>query len=241
MDLNSADPKIVIVADIHPEKRPHEVLVSRTVNFDDPRPNEPVTDATVNIRLGNGRTINFRSVGDGYYMNPDLPLSVGESYTLTVEIDGEEYTSTTTMLDYIEVETIGVNQETVFNEDYYFINFKFFDPGTQENYYRYSMSINGGPYKFNSVFSDKFNDGNEVTHQLGRDNVSEIKAGDHLEIRRQVITKPVFTYWNEYMLTNPGSAAPGNPTSNISNGALGYFSVSSVRTYTVDIDKPSEE
>jgi len=43
------------------------------------------------------------------------------------------------------------------------------------------------------------------------------------------------------MSTNPGSASPGNPTSNISNGALGYFSVSSARDYTVDIAKPSDE
>jgi len=46
-----------------------------------------------------------------------------------------------------------------------------------------------------------------------------------------VIDKDVFKYWNELQSINPGSAAPANPTSNISNGALGYFSVSSARTY----------
>ncbi|WP_156308427.1 DUF4249 domain-containing protein [Sphingobacterium endophyticum] len=240
IDLNSSDPKVVIVADLNNEEKSHAIFVSKSVNFDDPKPNEPVLDAEVYIRLGNGKTFYFTSVGEGRYINPDLPISVGESYTLTVVVDGEEYQSTTTMLAYIEVDSIGVNQETIFNEDFFFVNFKFFDPSGQENYYRYSMSINGSPMKFNAIFSDKFNDGNEVTHQLGREDGNDIKPGDSLLIRRQIVTKEVYNYWAEYSQTNPGSAAPGNPTSNISNGALGYFSVSSVRDYPVGIDKASQ-
>lgn len=242
IDLNSANPKVVIVADINNEEKTHEILISKTVNFDDERPNDPVDDALVYIRLGNGRVYQFVSAGGGRYINTDIPMAMGETYNLVVQVDGEEYTSTTRMLAYIDIDSIGVTEENIFNEDFYFINLKFNDPEGEANYYRYSMSINNKPFKFNAVFSDKFNDGNEWTHQLGSDGSgNDIKPGDNLRIRRQIITKEVFNYWSEYASTNPGSAAPGNPTSNISNDALGYFSVSSVRDYTVDIaPKPAD-
>jgi len=241
IDLNSADPKVVIVAEINNEDKTHEVTVTKTVNFDDEKPNDPVNDAVVFIRLGNGRIYNFNSAGNGKYTTTNLPLAVGETYNLVVVVDGEEYTATTKLLAYIEIDSIGVTIENIFNEDYYFINLKFNDPDGESNYYKYSMSINGKPFKFNAAFSDKFNNGNEVTHQLGgNDNGNEINPGDHLLIRRQIVTKEVFNFWSEYTMTNPGSAAPGNPTSNISNGGMGYFSVSNVKDYTVDIDPKPE-
>src|SRR5690606_37758278 len=106
----------------------------------------------------------------------------------------------------------------------------------QPNYYRYTVSLNGAPYVFSSVFSDKFNDGKQVTHQIGAPDDAELKAGDEMKIRRATIYKDVHRYWSEYQATYPGSAAPGNPTSNISNGALGYFSVSNAREYTVTVE-----
>ncbi|WP_093095849.1 DUF4249 domain-containing protein [Sphingobacterium mizutaii] len=241
VDLNKVNPQVVIVGDMNNEESSHEVLVTRTVDFDEPRPYEPILDASVFIQLGNGRIFRFNSIGEGRYANSNMPISVGETYTLTVTVDGKEYKSITRMLPYIEVESIGVNQETIFNNTYYFLNFKFYDPEGEDNYYRYSIKINDGPFKSNAVFSDKYNNGNEVTHQLGREYGNEIKPGDQLLVRRYVISKESYNYWSEYMSTNPGSASPGNPTSNISNGALGYFSVSSARDYTVDIAKPSDE
>ncbi|MGB7527050.1 MULTISPECIES: DUF4249 domain-containing protein [Sphingobacterium] len=241
VDLNKTDPRIVIVADINNEEKIHEILVSRTVDFDEPIPYEPILNATVYIQSKSGRTYYFNSAGEGKYRNSSIALAAGETYTLVVMVDDEEYKSTTTMLPFIDVESIGVNQETLLNETYYFINLKFFDPTGQANYYRYSISRNGEAFKSNAVFSDKFNDGNEVTHQLGREYGNEIKPGDQLLIRRFIISKESYNYWSEYMSTNPGSAAPGNPTSNIDNGAMGYFSVSSARDYKVEIAKPSDE
>jgi len=241
VDLNEVDPRIVIVADLNNEESEHVVLVSRTVNFDEPRPSEPISDAIVFVESGNGKRYDFKLNTEGEYVNSNLPLSVGETYTLNVIVNGEQYTSTTKMLGYIEIDSIGVTKENLFSEDFYFINLKFSDPQGQPNYYRYGMSINNQPFKFNMVASDKYNDGNEVTHQLGGQGANnEIKPGDHILVRRYIITKEVYTYWSEYMSTNPGSAAPGNPTSNINNGALGFFSVSSVRDYTVDIDEEPE-
>jgi hypothetical protein len=48
----------------------------------------------------------------------------------------------------------------------------------------------------------------------------------------------VYEYYKtftELVNTNPGSAAPANPNSNLSNGALGYFSAWSSDTMSVII------
>jgi len=55
----------------------------------------------------------------------------------------------------------------------------------------------------------------------------------------QCVDKKVFTYW--YSLSQQGgngfanSATPSNPTSNISNGALGYFSAHTVQHASVTV------
>ncbi|SEF68552.1 DUF4249 domain-containing protein [Sphingobacterium lactis] len=235
VDLNSADPKIVIVADINNSGNVHEVFVSRTVNFDVDRPSDPVENAAVQVRSGAGQVYVFLHQGDGRYVNTNMQLGIAETYSLSVTVDGEEYKSETSMPEYVEVDSIGVTKENIFNETYYFVNLKFQDPPGQANYFKYTVSVNEEKFKFDSATSDKFNDGKLVTHQIGSGGNDEIQLGDKLVVRRQAITKPVYTYWSEYMMTNPGSAAPGNPTSNISNGALGYFSVANVRDYSIDI------
>src|SRR5690606_23342821 len=114
IDLNSSNPKVVIVADINNEEEVHEILVTKTVNFNDEKPNDPVDDAVVYIRLGNGRVYNFVPIGNGRYTNSILPMAMGETYHLVVNVDGEEYTSTTRMLAYIDIDSIGVTIENIF-------------------------------------------------------------------------------------------------------------------------------
>ncbi len=168
--------------------------------------------------------MNFRPIANG-------------NYSLKVNVDGKEFLSTTQRNPYVEVDSIGIMQEEVFNENYFVITFKFDDPKDVSNYYKYSFSVNGGPFKFASVFSDKFNNGLFVTHEITeRDDDSKFKVGDSIEIIRECINKDVYDFWNELQSINPGSAAPGNPKSNISNGALGYFSVSSAKLYKVVIN-----
>ncbi len=233
IDLNDSDPRIVIEANLTNEDRNQEILVSRTVNFDSPEFDQ-VDNASVVVKGSNGRNYTFTPAGNGIYTNNNFFVNTQITYTLEVTVDNKTYSSKGAMVDYVEIDSMGVTKENIFNEDYYFVNLKFKDPKGVPNYYLYTVSINDGPFKFNAVQNDKFNDGQEVTHQIGGRN-DEFKVGDKVKVRRQIVSKELYTYWNEYQLTNPGSAAPGNPTGNISNGALGYFGISNVRDYTVTI------
>ncbi|ERJ61280.1 DUF4249 domain-containing protein [Sphingobacterium paucimobilis] len=239
VDLNSANPKIVIEADLNDLGNQQVIRLSRTVDFSSPISSEAISGAKVAVMDSKGQLFNFVDKGDGIYLKDGFKPVVGLSYDLTVKVGDEIYQSSTNMNPFVPVDSIAVKEETVFNKTYYSVVLKFNDPKDVPNYYKYDIAINGKEFKFASAYSDKFNDGLYVSHQItDRDN--SIELGDSVVVRRQCIAKEVYTYWNQIQMMNPGSAAPANPTSNLSNGALGYFSVSSAKEYGIRIVKEND-
>lgn len=239
VDLNSANPKIVIEADLNDLSNKQTIRVSRTVDFGAPISSEAITGAKVTVADSKGRLFEFVDKGDGLYIKEGFKPMSGLSYNLTVNVGEEEYQSSTKMNVFIPVDSIAIKEETVFSKTYYSVVLKFDDPKDTPNYYKYDIAINGKGFKFNSAYSDKFNDGLYVSHQIMERGDNAIELGDSVVVRRQCVAKEVYTYWNDIQMLNPGSAAPANPTSNISNGALGYFSVSSAKQYDVRVVKES--
>ncbi|MGH2623675.1 MAG: DUF4249 domain-containing protein [Sphingobacterium sp.] len=241
VDLNDTNPKLVIEAEITNSGNKQEIIVSRTVNFAENKPYEPIVDALVILSNNQGKSFQFTHDKNGIYVSPNLmSVNTNDTYFLTVEVDGQQYSSTSKMADYVEIDSIGVTKEEIFGDSFYFINMKFQDPAGVPNYYKYNVSINGGAFKFSGAYRDKFYDGKQITQQIGGQNLDDFKLGDEVIVRRSSISKETYKYWSEVQAANPGNAAPGNPTSNISNGALGYFSISNAKDYSVNINDPLE-
>jgi hypothetical protein len=107
-------------------------------------------------------------------------------------------------------------------------NFK--DPANEYNAYQFLQSINGKLSKQIFVFDDRLSDGRYISRQLFNDS-AYIQKLDTIQIEMQCLDKPVFNYFKELSgldPTNGQPTSPANPTSNISNGALGYFSAHTV-------------
>lgn len=240
INLNDADPRIVIEADLNNLPNAQIIYVSRTVPFNDVRPKEIVGNAQVQVMGPQGSPIQFvfSEEHQGYVNSTFIPRE-NLTYSLRVMVDGEMYESTETMPMRVEVDSVGMLRENIFGDTYYFATLRFQDPAGIDNYYKYNVSVDDKPMKFFAVFSDKFNDGLYITHQIGSvDN--DIEMTSQVIIRRQSISESVYRYWNEIQSTNPGSAAPANPTSNITNGALGYFSVSNADVFQFDFSSYQE-
>lgn len=238
VSLNTTDPKYVIEASLDDISNTQIIKISQTVNFDEPYPSKPIEDAKVVVLDPYNRLHTFKSIGDGVYRNDNFKPRMLGMYALQVLIDENVFLSSTEFLPYVDVDSIGIVKEKMFNEDYYFIKFKFQDPIEANNYYKYSCSVNNGPFRFLNVFSDKYNNGLYVSHEITNfDQDNKFIVGDSILVRRECISKDVYTFWNELQSINPGNAAPANPKSNISNGALGYFSVSSAKLYKIVISE----
>ena len=241
LDLNSMNPKIVIEADLNDLSNKQSIHISRTVDFDELSSNEPINKASVKVvdRTAGGY-YDFIAVGsEGEYICSNFKPKAGNSYMLYVQIEEDVYTSECVMPAYIPVDSLGISEDEIFGEKKYSVTLKFNDPANVENFYKYKISVNQNPkFEFAAAFNDKFNDGKFVTHQLS-DQKNSIELNDTVTVIRSIIDKSVYKFWNDVQSINPGSAAPANPTSNITNGALGYFSVSSSKVfgYRINIKK----
>lgn len=236
VDLNASAPKYVIEAELSNSSNIQEIRIAQTVAFNAPTKDQPINDAQVLVSDDQGSLYVFRSQGDGYYRNTDVNLNPTRVYSLTVKIGDELFESSSTMPAYVPVDSLSLVKETSFGDTTYAARLKFRDPKDVPNYYKYKISVNGSPFKFIAAFSDKFNDGLWVSHDI-QDRDNDFVIGDYIVVRRLCIDKAAHRYWNEVQMTNPGTAAPGNPTSNISNGALGYFAVGSAEEYAIQVSE----
>lgn len=235
VNLNDSEARTVIEAQLSDLASIQQIRVSQTVSFSENKNSTPIDKAIVVVRDDKGGIFTFQYTQNGIYEHRNFKPIAKRTYSLEVRVGEEVFKSTTVMPPYVIVDSIGILEQNVFKDTYYFMTFKFHDPKDVSNYYKYDMSINGKPFAFASTYSDKFNNGLFVTHEVG-DFDNDLAVGDSVTVRRYCIDKPVYNYWNEYQRTNPSSAAPGNPTSNISNKALGYFSVASAKQYGIRVD-----
>lgn len=236
LKLDSVADKYVIVADLHNANTAQMIVINRAVDFSNNSASNPVIGANVVVKnITSGRSYQFVDQSNGEYIMDRMTLREGNSYALSIQMpDGSLYESTCTMPAYVAVDSIGLVRKKTFDEEYIYASLSFLDPPAKENYYKYKIKLNNEDFKFSDIFSDKFNDGLFVEHEIANED-NDIKVGDEIKILRQCIAKDVYTYWSNIKGQNPGSAAPSNPISNISNGALGYFSVSSAQYYDLKV------
>lgn len=229
---DSSDPKFVIEASLNDLNNSQVIKISKTVNITDTSTGRPIDDADVIVTNPNGNKYIFEGIGGGLYINTSFSANNNGTYLLKVNINNIEFTSSTQKVPYVDIDSANIFISELFTDRYYFFKFNFVDPISVKNYYKYSYSKNGNIFKYLAVFSDRFNDGLNVSHLITeKDKRSKFVFGDHIAILRECIDEEVFTYFNNWKSFNPESVAPSNPRSNISNGALGYFSVSSAKIY----------
>ncbi len=113
------------------------------------------------------------------------------------------------------------------------------DPADVANFYRYKLSINNRQVQSLYYSDDDLRDGNTVEQRLfffgnDDDEDDELEAGDVVEVEMQSIDQGAYNYFFSLDQTlEQSAAAPANPVSNISGGALGYFSAHTVQIKSI--------
>jgi hypothetical protein len=238
VNLKNADSQIVITGEINNRRGPYKVNISKSVNFSTDNIFPPVSDAFVTI-TGNGVTDTLSEVEPGKYLTKEIEGLPGKSYSLIVSVEGKIFTAISVMPQLVRIDSltflVGRN-----NNIYSVVNFQ--DPPDTENYYQFIEFANGERFnngRGNSVFSDRLSDGRYISTVL-YDDSTDIKRGMILTVQMNCVDKPVYNYLAELLQISGGgggfsSPAPANPTSNISGGALGYFSANTISSKTVQL------
>ena len=241
IDLAESKSALVIEANLSNNKIPITVFVSLTSPYFGAGASNPVSGAKVSVKVENGIPRYLIEVNPGEYRFDKVTAIAGKWYVVDVVYEGVTYSARSYMNEKVTIEEVDFSyfDGYGFFDSGYKANCYIRDPANKENYYRFKYFVNGKPADEHgeiTLFSDKFFDGNEIglSHQS-----LVFQKTDTLTVELQSIDKAAY----EYFLTLENitatdwqfNAAPANPTSNFSNGALGYFSAYSQTRRTVMI------
>lgn len=244
VDLNESNPALVIQGNLTRSPGLSEVKITKTGSYFSESPETTVSGAIVKITNNLGNVFLFEEKDLGLYKSHDTYPQEGTIYTLSVEVKGETYQATSKLNKPVLIDSLSYKYEEgfAFFDDGYTVTMHFSDPPGIQNYYRIKMYRNG-VYNNNSnnliIFDDRLVDGNSFNLSLGQ---FIYDAGDTANVELISLDESAYEYYRtfqELVNTNPGSAAPANPTSNFSNGALGYFSAWSSDSKTIEIKEIS--
>ncbi|WP_440134829.1 DUF4249 family protein [Chitinophaga sancti] len=228
--LRSTEPKIVIQGNVTNSGGPYYIRINKTVDFDANNEYPPVVNATVSVLDSNTRRVDYyKYTGvNGYYISNNLFGQVGHTYKLTVTVDGETYTASSTMPNFVGINQLDFVQTKILNKTRILPQVTFTDPAYEKNYYVFSLAVNNVTYKAFYAVDDRLTDGNEMVQQLYMDS-SYIQKRDFVTVILSSVDKNVYNYFN-VLQANSGASptTPSNPPSNISNGAYGYFGAEAV-------------
>ena len=224
VDLNSVTPRLVIEGLVVKDSIA-KVKLTKTKDFNDNNVYEPITGASIQISDDAGNTETLLLNSTGWYVAKTLKGVEGRTYKLTVLYDEQTYTSTSKMPPVVKIDSLSMFDFKVL--DYWLPRVHFKDPvGTTNDYYRAKLYVNDKyiPCAYEAISMDR-SDGIEYVNLCFPDEKKlvdeEIKKGDRLKIELQRLDKGAYTYFYPLDVISDSN---NNPTSNITGGALGYFS-----------------
>lgn len=236
LDLNSSNSKYVIEGEI-PQNEVATIKITKTVNFSDSNNFPAVKGAIVTITNEMGITEQLIETSAGIYKTQKLKGEEGKTYTLSIKADGNTFTAKSTMPKAVKLTGLKTSLSSfappgAASSDNYTVFPQFIDPVELGNSYRFIQTCNGELDKSILIANDNIGNGQPNSRPIFSQGF-DIKLGDKVTVEMRCIDMPVYDYF--YSLTSiqgngpGGGTTPTNPVSNISGGALGYFSAFTVQ------------
>jgi hypothetical protein len=231
VDLNNAAPQLVIEGEVANVRGPFPVRISKSVPFSASNVYPPVTNADVYITDSTNGIVDHLSQANsdsGVYLARGTVGVAGHTYVLSVTVDGKQYRAVSTMPKAVFLDSVTFALNFDFNnkqEINAVVNFQ--DPRGLGNYYQFTEKVNGRNIPNVFVFEDRLSDGRYIEQPLFNDS-AYLQKNDTLLLTMNCVDKNIYNYFftlaNVTGNNNFQTATPANPSTNITGGALGYFS-----------------
>ncbi|QSE97057.1 DUF4249 domain-containing protein [Fulvivirga lutea] len=252
LDLDSAEPIVVIEGLVLDRQTTQYVKISRSVNFYSDESSEPIRDANVYVTDGSvtytyEHNPNDQSAYEGYYFSTLSFRGIpGRTYTLVVDVDGTRYTAQDQLFPVTAIDSLSVRiNEDEFEDpedEGYFYEVLFYakEPQQTEDFYLFKF------YRNDTLLLDSPNDIYFSDDKLIAEEINGVptsgfyKPGDIGRVEMYSISNAGFIYYNDLinLLQSDGGmfgSPPVNPRNNISGGALGFFQCSSMVFETIEV------
>lgn len=259
LDTVAYEPKLVIDGWIEQGSFPRVILTSSKSYYSsiDSTTIRDLVETTAKVTVSDGHNSEILTLKrDETYFPPfiyegtEIKGEVGKSYTLTVELRGEQYTATTTIPNPAVLEQLWY-EEVSGKEGRGYIYGRFTDDPDTENHYRIFTQRRGVDKRFIPVYlsavGDQFFNGKSFTFSIlrGPESFTDIEddlfftEGDTVRIKFCTMDKAHFDFWRTlerelYVVGNPFSSSGNDVISNIQGDkALGVWGGYGVNYYQV--------
>lgn len=167
----------------------------------------------------------------------------GNSYDLQVSIDGKNITATTTIPEFVPLDSIKFKEEGI--ENYGTLRLFLTDP-QENNYYRIKANIKNGAYntRFNSVSDDLFFNGQTFDFPIGKprdpndanpdpNTIGLYTVGDTVNLEWSTIDFDHFEFWNtlEFAKRNQGPFSTYTRAKSNIDGGIGIWGGLNTKSY----------
>lgn len=248
VDLKTADPKLVIDASIDWEKNTtgnqQKIKLTTTTAY---YSTEFPTVSGANIIITNSANTAFNFIenpGTGEYICNNFVPVLGETYTLTINLNGETYKATETLMSVPKIEdNIVQNNTGGMAGDEIELTYYYQDNPTEQNFYIYSNSNPHIAFPQYQAEDDSNNNGGLTPVYYSN---KDLKPGEVVNIKLYGISKRYYDYFRKILNASGNDDGPFattptavrgniNNQTNSGNFPYGYFRLSEVakRNYTI--------
>ncbi|MBK7689992.1 MAG: DUF4249 domain-containing protein [Bacteroidetes bacterium] len=232
VNLNDAQPQYVIEAPMFEGVHDFTVRITKTTNYFDTEQPTTVDNAVVVLKDPNSNSVTLTPQGNGWYRIANFAAIPLSSYQLEVFVDGKSFTANSTMPFHTPIDSLTTRKFNGFGPpnpdkgtELLLVHLK--DSVGVKNFYRVLITKNDtilNKAENYYIFDDMVRDGLQIDAPIF---TSIFKKGDKVDVELLGMDAAVYDYFNTLSEVITGDAntgaAPANPNSNFSNGALGYF------------------
>jgi hypothetical protein len=247
LDLKNDEPRLVIEANVNATAQSAVVILTMSNGFYDAVNLELVNNATVQLTLNDGSTVDLPRTGDGIYTANGIVVNDGDNLSISViDGNGKVYEASAAVPHSVSMDSLslvegggrpgggggiigGGNNEPQFQIFTYWQ-----DLGNVESFYRIRAIKNDTLQTNDYTLVDDFQgDGKQLFRPL----FNTFEASDTVTIQLMSLDKAAFQYFSDLSAIQGqgpnGSTTPFNPRTNFNNDALGYFGVFRLDSETV--------
>ncbi|MBK0402791.1 DUF4249 domain-containing protein [Adhaeribacter sp. BT258] len=245
LELEQSEPRLSVEAIVTDQQDLNYVKLAMSGPYGKNTETLPVRDAQVNLTDNTGEKITFTHQENGLYKPASTFKGIANRlYTLTIIANGQTYTASSLLPEVPQVDTVGyryveTKTDPFSRKDGYYLSLAFQDAPEVNNYYKIDLIRNGKLLQKDAsdilVTDDRLFNGAHVMDEVN----TTFSQGDEVTLNLLSLTKEACEYYRAISaLQGQGGLFGRNPANlptNISNGAVGFFSASAVSGKTVQI------
>lgn len=249
----NADPTLVVYSTLTDEYKNQSVRLTASTPYFEAVPNQPVSNARVTVTSSNNEVYTFVEDADSlgtYFSLRPWAARVGETYRLAVSAavmdETLSYEAQTTLPTPLELDSIKITPLTIMGHANHQLTAYFLDEPTEDYFFFqviYNDSILATGISNQIISDDQAANGQYIKGNLGffndrsewetdspesREQSIYLSPGDRITVLSSKIEKGYFDFLrqcnNQKNGENPLFGGPAsNITTNLNNGAVGYF------------------